>query len=139
MLGEKNFSNVEKIGAKNFGSAAKENNVKRIIYLGGLGNPKKSLSVHLKSRHQTGLILSKSGVPVTEFRAAIIVGSGSISFEMIRDLTERLPVMVTPHWVTTRVQPISISNVLDYLTAALNKNESLGSGNRNRRRRYCYL
>ena len=126
MLGEKNFSNIDKIGAENFGYAAKENNVKRIIYLGGLGNPKKSLSVHLKSRHETGSILSKSGVPVTEFRAAIIVGSGSISFEMIRDLTERLPVMITPRWVTSRVQPISISNVLDYLTAALKKDKSLG-------------
>ena len=126
MLGEKNFSNIDKIGAENFGYTAKENNVKRIIYLGGLGNPKKSLSVHLKSRHETGSILSKSGVPVTEFRAAIIVGSGSISFEMIRDLTERLPVMVTPRWVTSRVQPISISNVLDYLVAALKKNKSIG-------------
>ena len=126
MLGEKNFSNIDKIGAENFGYAAKENNVKRIIYLGGLGNPKKSLSVHLKSRHETGSILSKSGVPVTEFRAAIIVGSGSISFEMIRDLTERIPVMVTPRWVTSRVQPISISNVLDYLVAALKKNKSIG-------------
>tara|TARA_B100001146_G_scaffold57164_1_gene50197 strand:+ start:3793 stop:5241 length:1449 start_codon:yes stop_codon:yes gene_type:complete len=126
MLGEKNFSNVDRIGAENFGYVAKENSVKRIIYLGGLGDPKKSLSAHLKSRHETGLILSRSGVPVTEFRAAIIVGSGSISFEMIRDLTERLPVMVTPRWVTTRVQPISISNVLDYLTAVLKKNESLG-------------
>ena len=126
MLGEKNFSNIDKIGAENFGYAAKENNIKRIIYLGGLGNPKKSLSVHLKSRHETCSILSKSGVPVTEFRAAIIVGSGSISFEMIRDLTERLPVMVTPRWVTSRVQPISISNVLDYLVAALKKNKSVG-------------
>jgi len=126
MLGEKNFSNIDKIGAENFGYTAKENNVKRIIYLGGLGNPKRSLSVHLKSRHETGSILSKSGVPVTEFRAAIIVGSGSISFEMIRDLTERLPVMVTPRWVTSRVQPISISNVLDYLVAALKKNKSIG-------------
>ena len=126
MLGEKNFSNIDKIGAENFGYAAKKNNVKRIIYLGGLGNPKKSLSVHLKSRHETGSILSKSGVPVTEFRAAIIVGSGSISFEMIRDLTERLPVMITPRWVTSRVQPISISNVLDYLVAALKKNKSIG-------------
>jgi uncharacterized protein YbjT (DUF2867 family) len=126
MLEEKNFSNIDKIGAENFGYTAKENNVKRIIYLGGLGNPKRSLSVHLKSRHETGSILSKSGVPVTEFRAAIIVGSGSISFEMIRDLTERLPVMVTPRWVTSRVQPISISNVLDYLVAALKKNKSVG-------------
>ena len=126
MLEEKNFSNIDKIGAENFGYTAKENNVKRIIYLGGLGNPKRSLSVHLKSRHETGSILSKSGVPVTEFRAAIIVGSGSISFEMIRDLTERLPVMVTPRWVTSRVQPISISNVLDYLVVALKKNKSVG-------------
>lgn len=112
--------------ARNFGAAARANGVERIIYLGGLGDPQADLSKHLRSRQQTGQALAEAGVPVTEFRAAIVVGSGSISFEMIRYLTERVPVMICPRWVFTRVQPIAICDVLDYLVAALGTPASAG-------------
>ena len=112
--------------ARNFGEAARANGVKQIIYLGGLGDPQTDLSKHLRSRQQTGQALAESGVPVTEFRAAIVVGSGSISFEMIRYLTERVPIMICPKWVFTRVQPIAINDVLAYLVAALTTPESTG-------------
>ena len=84
------------------------------------------MSEHLRSRQDTGEALRETGVPVTEFRAAVIVGSGSLSFEIIRYLTERLPVMICPRWVYTRVQPIAIRNVLDYLVAALDTPASAG-------------
>lgn len=113
------FDERDQKAARNFGSAAFKAGVKRIIYLGGLGEPEAELSKHLRSRHQTGEVLRKSGVHVTEFRAAIIVGSGSVSFEMIRYLTERVPIMICPQWVYTRVQPIAIHDVLNYLTDAL--------------------
>jgi uncharacterized protein YbjT (DUF2867 family) len=93
--------------------------LRRIVYLGGLGDPKTDLSAHLRSRHTTGLALREAGVPVCELRAAVVVGSGSISFEMIRYLTERLPVMVCPRWVYVRAQPIGVDDVLSYLVAAL--------------------
>lgn len=112
--------------ARNFGSAARTAGVRRIIYLGALGDPESDLAPHLRSRQKTGQALAESGVPVTEFRAAIIVGSGSISFEMIRYLTEKLPVMICPRWVYQGVQPISIEDVLAYLTAALTTPESSG-------------
>lgn len=102
-----------------FGRAAAEAGVKRIIYLGGLGDPETVHSKHLISRQEVGRALAESGVPVIEFRAAVIVGSGSASFEMIRHLTERLPVMVTPTWVNTRCQPIGVRSVLEYLVEAL--------------------
>jgi hypothetical protein len=94
--------------------------------LGGLGDPDADLSPHLRSRQKTGEALREAGVPVTEFRAAIIVGSGSVSFEMIRYLTERIPVMICPRWVYTRVQPIGVRNALEYMVAALEKPESRG-------------
>ena len=112
--------------ASNFGHLANAAGVKRLIYLGGLGDPDADLSRHLRSRQETGEALREAGVPVTEFRAAVIVGSGSASFEMIRNLTERLPVMICPKWVYTRVQPIGIRNVLDYLVAALTVPYSAG-------------
>jgi len=112
--------------ARNFAAAAQQAGVQRIIYLGGLGDPQTTLSPHLRSRQQTGEALRQSGVPVTEFRAGVIVGPGSLSFEMIRHLTERLPVMITPRWVYTRTQPIAIQNVLEYLSAALETPESSG-------------
>jgi len=124
--GERGFEERDRIAAKNFGDAASEAGVQRIIYLGGLGVDNNELSSHLASRQQVGDVLRESGVPITEFRAAIVVGSGSISFEMIRYLTERLPVMITPRWVTTRCQPISIENVLNYLTGCLGIPESVG-------------
>ncbi|HEY5753360.1 MAG TPA: SDR family oxidoreductase, partial [Chthoniobacterales bacterium] len=112
--------------AESFGVAAREAGVGRIIYLGGLGDPRTQLSAHLRSRHDTGDALRKSSVPVTEFRAGVIVGSGSLSFEMIRYLAERVPVMICPRWVYTPVQPIAIRNVLDYLIAALSVPASTG-------------
>lgn len=122
--GGRSFSEQDAAAARHCGNAAREAGVKRIIYLGGLGDPDADLSPHLRSRHETGDALREAGVPVTEFRAAVIVGSGSLSFEMIRYLTERLPVMICPRWVFTRIQPIAIRNVLDYLAAALECPES---------------
>ena len=112
--------------ARNFSAAARDAGVERIIYLGGLGDSNAALSPHLRSRHDTGDALRESGLPVTEFRAGVIVGSGSLSFEMIRYLAERLPVMICPRWVYTRVQPIAIRNVLDYLVGALTQAASAG-------------
>jgi uncharacterized protein YbjT (DUF2867 family) len=118
------FSQSDREAAASFGAAAREAGVKRIIFLGGLGVDGATLSPHLRSRHEVGDILRRGGVLVTEFRAAIIVGSGSVSFEMIRYLTERLPVMVAPKWVSTRCQPIAIRDVIRYLVDALKRPES---------------
>ncbi len=112
--------------AHNFALAAKQAGVERIIFLGGLASSSSEISVHLKSRHATGEALRQFGPPVTEFRAGIVVGNGSFSFELIRYLTERLPVMICPRWVITRTQPIAIHDVLDYLVAALHSSESTG-------------
>ena len=116
---EAGFENRDLKAAKNFAEAARAAGVQHIVYLGGLGSGSKGMSKHLASRQATGEALAGAGIPVTEFRAAIIVGSGSISFEMLRYLTERLPVMVTPQWVSTKVQPIAIRDVLAYLQSAL--------------------
>lgn len=126
MDGNGDFHERDLTAARNFGEAAKTAGVEQIVYLGGLGDPKADLSEHLSSRQATGHALAEAGVPVTEFRAAIIVGSGSISFEMIRYLTERIPVMICPKWVFTRVQPIAIDDVLIYLTEALENTDSRG-------------
>jgi uncharacterized protein YbjT (DUF2867 family) len=126
MSGGQDFHSRDLEAARTFGQTAKIAGVKRIIYLGGLGDPQSKLSEHLLSRHLTGDALRESGLPVTEFQAAVIVGSGSISFEMIRYLSERVPIMICPQWVYTRVQPISIRNVLDYMAAALTTPESQG-------------
>ena len=120
------FAQLDLTAARNCSAAAKSAGVTRIIYLGGLGDSSADLSPHLRSRQETGAALREAGVPVTEFRAAVIVGSGSLSFEMVRYLTERLPVMICPKWVFTRVQPIAIRNVLDYLVAAIESPESSG-------------
>lgn len=119
MMGNRDFAAQDIRAALAFGDAARQTGVQHIIYLGGLGDPQADLSKHLRSRQQTGDILRLSGIPVTGLRAAVIVGSGSISFEMIRNLTERLPIMVCPRWVFTRIQPIAIADVLDYLVASL--------------------
>ena len=122
----RNFAEQDLAGARECATAAKVGGVRRIIYLGGLGDPGAKLSAHLRSRQQTGTALRDAGVPVTEFRAAVIIGSGSLSFELIRYLSERLPVMICPRWVYTRIQPIAIQNVIDYLVAALQQPESAG-------------
>ncbi|MFP4324110.1 MAG: SDR family oxidoreductase [Anaerolineales bacterium] len=126
MSGHKDFHERDIIAARNFSGAAKDAGVERLIYLGGLGDPNSALSEHLRSRQLTGETLRESGIPLTEFRAGIIVGSGSISFEMVRYLTERLPVMVAPRWVFTETQPIAIRNALAYLIDALEVPDSAG-------------
>ena len=113
------FEENDRQAARNFGEAAKSAGVKRIIYLGGLGNEHETLSPHLRSRQEVGQILRESGIPVVEFRASIVIGSGSLSFEMIRSLVERLPIMITPKWVSMRAQPIAVDDVIAYLIAAL--------------------
>lgn len=113
------FETQDRLAAENFAAAARAAGVQRIIYLGGLGEDEQDLSAHLRSRHEVGERLRANAVPVIEFRASIIIGSGSVSFEMIRALVERLPVMVTPRWVRMRAQPIAIGDVLAYLRAAL--------------------
>lgn len=113
------FEERDRLGADNFASVAAAAGVKRIIYLGGLGEQNAALSRHLRSRHEVGQRLRAHGVPVIELRASIIIGSGSLSFEMIRALVERLPIMITPRWVRVKAQPIAIGDVLAYLRAAL--------------------
>jgi uncharacterized protein YbjT (DUF2867 family) len=125
-MGGDDFSKTDILAAENFARAAENQKVKRIIYLGGLISPDENLSKHLASRLQTGEALRKYSVPVTEFRAGVIVGSGSLSFEMIRYLTERLAIMITPKWVSTKTQPIAIRDVLRYLIDALRVEESTG-------------
>ena len=121
IAGPSGFEKLDLQAARNFGIAAKKAGVNRIIYLGGIGDPQADLSPHLRSRQETGQALRKSGVPVTEFRAAVIVGSGSISFEVIRHLVERLPIMVCPKWIYSRIQPITINDLLEYLVSAINE------------------
>jgi uncharacterized protein YbjT (DUF2867 family) len=115
----RDFQRDDRQGAANFAAAAKQAGVRKIIYLGGLGNPERALSEHLRSRQETGEALRASGIQVIEFRASVIIGSGSLSFELIRALVERLPIMICPKWVATPAQPIGIEDVLDYLLAAL--------------------
>ncbi len=115
----KAYVEADRQAAKTFGMLANRAGLKKIVYLGGLGADDAALSAHLRSRHEVGDMLRAGGVPVIEFRAAQIIGSGSVSFEMMRYLTERLPVMIAPRWVVTRVQPIAIRDVLSYLIAAL--------------------
>lgn len=113
------FEERDRRAAANFGAAARAAGVRRIIYLGGLGGASEALSAHLRSRREVGDLLRESGVPVTEFRASIVIGSGSLSFELIRALVERLPVMLTPRWVSVMAQPIAIEDLLSYLLAEL--------------------
>lgn len=121
------FAEADRTAALNMVAAAEQNQMKRIIYLGGLGEQDhEALSKHLKSRHEVEAILMASSVPVTNLRAAMILGSGSASFEMLRYLVDRLPVMITPRWVQTPCQPISIRNVLDYLQGSLDAPETIG-------------
>ncbi len=112
------FEETDRRAAKAFGEAARQAGVTRIIYLGGLIAPHEELSPHLASRAEVGQILLDSGVPAAVLQAAVIIGSGSASFEMLRYLTERLPAMITPKWVNSRIQPIAVRDVLRYLVAA---------------------
>jgi uncharacterized protein YbjT (DUF2867 family) len=121
------FARADRTAAHNMVAAAQSNHLARIIYLGGLGRQDhEALSKHLKSRHEVEAILMNSSVPATNLRAAMILGAGSASFEMLRYLVDRLPVMITPRWVSTPCQPISIRNVLDYLEGVLPAPETVG-------------
>jgi uncharacterized protein YbjT (DUF2867 family) len=113
------YTALELDGARAFASAAEEAGVQHIIYLGGLADPEQHLAPHMRSRIETGRVLRAGNVPVTEFRAGVIAGSGSISFEMIRFMTELFPFVPGPLWMKNKSQPIAIQNVIDYLLAAL--------------------
>ena len=124
-LSNENYKDLDKISAQNFLDIAQECNVKRVIYLGGLGVKNDSTSTHLLSRIETGEILSSSNsVQTIWLRAGVIIGSGSASFEIIRNLTEKLPIMTTPRWVDTKAQPIAVEDVLEYLHSSLYLQES---------------
>ncbi|MFN8096036.1 MAG: SDR family oxidoreductase [Vicinamibacteria bacterium] len=112
--------------ARAFAAAAERAGLERILYLGGLGELGEGLSEHLASRREVEALLASGRTPVTVFRAAMIIGSGSASFEILRYLVERLPVMVTPRWVTTECQPIAVRNVVQYLVDALDRSETTG-------------
>lgn len=119
MSGSGNFEEQDRQAALNFAQVAKSAGVQRIIYLGGLGDdsdPK--LSPHLRSRHEVGQILRESGVETIEFRAGMVIGAGSTSYQLMKSLTDRLPIMLCPRWLATPTQPIAIDDVLAYLLAA---------------------
>ncbi|BAH50527.1 SDR family oxidoreductase [Rhodococcus opacus] len=118
MGGSDEFEKAERISAENVATAARAAGVGRIVYLGGLHPDSADLSPHLRSRTQVGRILVDSGVPTMVLQAGVVIGSGSASFEMIRHLTNRLPVMTTPRWVNNKIQPIAVRDVLHYLVAA---------------------
>lgn len=121
LASSRDFSEEDRLIATHFAEAASKAKVKKIIYLGGLGSSYDALSSHLKSRHEVGEILRANavGVQVIEFRASIVIGSGSLSFELVKALTEKLPVMVTPKWVWTKAQPIAIEDLLYYLLLSI--------------------
>jgi len=118
MEGGVDFERADRLAAERFAAAATAAGVKRIVYLGGLGADDDRLSAHLRSRHEVGAILRASGLDVIEFRASIIIGAGSFSFDLVRTLVERLPVMICPAWLATPTQPIAIADVVAYLAAA---------------------
>jgi uncharacterized protein YbjT (DUF2867 family) len=119
MVSGRGYTSVEIEGARNFASAAGQAGVEHIIYLGGLADPEQHIAPHMRSRIETGKALRTGKVPVTEFRAGVIAGSGSISFEMIRFMTELFPIIPGPTWLKNKSQPIATQNVIDYLLAAL--------------------
>jgi len=122
--GRAGFERRDREAAENFRYAAENAGVRRVIYLGGLGESSAGLSEHLASRLEVARILKEGKFLTTFLRAAVIIGAGSASFEMIRSLVERLPVMITPRWVSTRCQPIAISNVISYLAGCLDTEET---------------
>lgn len=119
MAGSSDFEEDDRRAATNFADAARRAGVQRIIYLGGLGDDTDpELSPHLRSRHEVGEILRDSGVETIEFRAGMVIGAGSLSYQLLKSLTDRLPIMLCPRWLTTPTQPIAIPDVLAYLLAA---------------------
>ena len=135
------FEQTDRDGAERTRVAAERAGVSRIVYLGGLGEEDPDrLSDHLASRHEVGKILASGTVAVTELRAAVIIGSGSASFEMLRHLADVLPAMICPRWVTkTQCQPIAIADVLHYLVAVIERPETAGQGARDRWPRRAHL
>lgn len=124
MAGEvKRFAELDREAATNFSRACEKHRLKRIVYLGGLGPAGHDLSEHLESRREVGRLLAAGSTPVTEYRAAVIIGSGSMSFEMIRHLTEILPIMMRPKWIRSLCQPIAVRNVLEILLSAIDDPE----------------
>jgi uncharacterized protein YbjT (DUF2867 family) len=121
---ERDFASLDRQAAQNVSREASRAKVARIIYLGGLGKKESEKSPHLRSRHEVGEVLREGSVAVTEFRAAVIVGRGSVSFEMIHYLVNRLPIMICPRWVYTRTQPIAVADVLRYLEECLERPET---------------
>jgi uncharacterized protein YbjT (DUF2867 family) len=126
MASGRDYAEREIDSARNFSQAAGVNGVEHIIYLGGLADPGEDIGLHLRSRIKTGDILRQGSVPVTEFRASLIIGSGSISFELIRYLTEQFPILFGPLWIHNHTQPIAVKNVLDYLLSALDSQSCRG-------------
>ncbi len=124
--GSADFEKADRMAATHLVQAAEQHHLKRIIYLGGLGLDNDQLSPHLQSRREVEVILRTGSVPVTTLRAAMIIGSGSASFEILRYLVDRLPVMLTPRWVSTPCQPIAIDNVLEYLIGCLKESRTIG-------------
>ncbi|MCH2175069.1 MAG: SDR family oxidoreductase [Lentisphaeria bacterium] len=120
----KHFEEMEHTNAQNFAEACKVNGVRRIIYLGGIAGHARDLSPHMSTRVKTGGLLRQSGAQVIELRASIIIGSGSISFELIRALVRKLPIMITPKWVRVKAQPIAINDVIEYLSKSIELDES---------------
>ena len=116
---ERDFAEAETDAASSLVNAIKDTNVKKIIFLGGLGNDKDKLSKHLASRHHTGTVLRQSSAQVIEFRASMVVGKGSISYDIIANLVHRLPILTLPSWAHTMTQPIGLSDAIKYLVAAL--------------------
>jgi len=121
------YTSIELDSARAFTAAAEKAGVEHIIYLGGLADPEQHIAPHLRSRIETGKVLREGKVPVTEFRAGVIIGSGSISFEMIRFMTELFPIALGPLWMKNKSQPIAIQNVIDYLLAALTNPNGRGN------------
>jgi uncharacterized protein YbjT (DUF2867 family) len=120
------FEQQDAEGARNFAAAAGEAGLERVIYLGGLGRDDQELSAHLRSRREVERLLAEGPVPVTVLRAAIVIGHGSISWEITRQLVEHLPAMVVPHWATTRTQPIAVTDIIRYLVGVLEPPEARG-------------
>ncbi len=119
------FSDIEQVTAQSFADLIGKTSAKQIIYLSGISNDDE-LSEHLQSRQDVESVLRSSGVPVTVLRAAIIIGSGSASFEIIRDLVEKLPIMIAPKWLKSKCQPLAVRNVVEYLSGVLNNEKALG-------------
>jgi len=125
-LGSRDYERQDRAASGNVSRAAAAAGVKQIVYLGGLGGDDRDASAHLRSRRETGERLASAGVPVTTLRAAMIVGKGSAAFETILGLVKRLPVMITPSWVSTPTQPIALDDIAAYLAGVAGKPETLG-------------